>query len=174
MQKYTFFWSGPFSQWAKSKFTTDGQTFNTAEQYMMYSKAKLFEDEEIATKILATSNPRVQKMLGRQVRGFDAEVWQVAAVDVVYKGNYAKFTQNPKLMKCLLATEGTVLVEASPYDKIWGIGLGENDARRIPPKQWPGTNLLGLVLTQLREDLITSSYQCLPGQRTYRNVIGGS
>jgi len=155
--KYTFFWSGPFSQWAKSPFELEGKRFNTAEQYMMYSKAKLFGDDEIADKIMATSNPRVQKMLGRQVRDFDAEVWQIAAVDVVYKGNLAKFTQNPQLMKQLLATEGTVLVEASPYDKIWGIGLNEEDAKRTPPDRWPGTNLLGLVLTQVREDLITGS-----------------
>ena len=135
----------------------DGKKFNTAEQYMMYSKAKLFDDEEIAEKIMATSNPRVQKSLGRQVRNFDANVWQITAVDVVYKGNHAKFTQNSNLLKQLLATEGTVLVEASPYDKIWGIGLGEDDAKRTPPSQWPGTNLLGLVLTQLREDLIIGS-----------------
>lgn len=157
MEKYTFFWSGPFSQWAKSKFVIDGQTFNTAEQYMMYSKAQLFGDDEIATKIMATSNPRVQKALGRQVRDFDAQAWQIAAIDVVYKGNHAKFIQNPELLKVLLATEGTTLVEASPYDKIWGIGLDEAAAKRTPADRWPGTNLLGLVLTQLREDIINQS-----------------
>jgi ribA/ribD-fused uncharacterized protein len=155
--KYTYFWSGPFSQWTKSEFVVDGIKFCTAEQFMMWCKAKLFEDDEIAEKILNTQDPKMQKALGRKVKNFDAETWNMAAKIVVYKGNYAKFTQNPKLLKVLMATEGTYLVEASPYDKIWGIGLNEADARKIPACDWPGTNWLGMVLTQLRNDLLNQT-----------------
>lgn len=153
-EKYTFFWSGPFSQWAKSKFTINGREFVTAEQYMMYQKAYTFQDFEIAERIMQTSNARVQKDLGRQVRGFDAEAWSAVAQEIVYEGNYAKFTQNPKLLEQLLATEGTILVEASPHDKIWGIGMDEDTAKRVPASMWPGTNWLGLALTDVRETII--------------------
>ena len=155
-ETYTFFRGGPFSQWTKSKFTIGGLTFNTAEQYMMYRKALLFDDQDIASKIMATGNPKVQKALGRRVRNFDQQVWQNVATDVVYKGNYAKFTQNRQLLEVLLATSGTTLVEASPRDKIWGIGLDEATARSTSPDKWPGKNLLGIVLTQVREDIISS------------------
>ena len=151
---YTFFWSGPFSQWAKAPFIVDGTKFNCAEQYMMYKKALHFEDHEVAEQILATSDPKVQKALGRKVKNFDAELWNVASKSVVYKGNHAKFTLNPKLLEALMATSGTTLCEASPVDKIWGCGLNEAAARRTSPEKWPGTNWLGLVLTQVRDDII--------------------
>ncbi|BCO16270.1 NADAR family protein_gp217 [Bacillus phage vB_BceM_WH1] len=151
---YTFFWGGIFSQWHKSKFEVDGITFNCAEQYMMYQKALLFGDEEVAKKILTKSNPRDQKDLGRKVKGFVEETWNKHAKEIVYKGNYAKFTQNPELLKGLKATGQTLLVEASPHDDIWGIGLDEKTARKTPEKDWKGTNWLGEVLTNLRFNLI--------------------
>lgn len=157
--KYTYFWSGPFSQWHNSEFTIDGIKFCRAEQFMMWCKAKLFEDEEIAEKILKTRDAKVQKALGRKVKNFDAELWDTASWIVVYKGNFAKFTQNPKLLAALMDTAGTTLVEASPYDKIWGIGLNEAAARRTPPDQWPGDNRLGRVLTQLRDDMLILSVE---------------
>lgn len=156
---YTFFWSGPFSQWAKSPFVIDNMKFNTAEQYMMYKKAIRYGDNETAEKIMKTSNPRVQKALGRQVKNFDAQDWSSCCRTYVYEANYAKFKQNPKLLKLLLMTEGTILCEASPYDAIWGCGLSEALARGTPPEKWPGTNWLGLVLTQVRDDIIKQQPQ---------------
>lgn len=152
-EQFEFFWRGPFSQWYPSTFTVNGKTFNCAEQYMMYSKAVLFGDSKTAYDIMISTNPKEQKKLGRLVVGFDADQWNDVAQDVVYIGNEAKFTQNPTLLKTLKSTGTKVLVEASPYDFIWGIGLDEVTARTIPSDKWPGTNLLGKVLTQLKEDL---------------------
>lgn len=151
--QYTFFWNGPFSQWYPSRFTVDEITFTHAEQYMMYRKAKMFGDTEIMQQILASSNPKEQKALGRKVKNFDANAWEKEAKNIVYTGNYHKFTDNPVLLRMLMSTKGTTLVEASPYDKIWGIGLSEEDAKKTPSSQWPGKNWLGEVLTTLRNDL---------------------
>lgn len=156
MEKFTFFWAGPFSQWHKSKMVIDGINFSTAEQYMMYSKAMLFGDTEIAEKILKTSNPKDQKALGRLVKNFDNKIWQKNCREIVYKGNYAKFTQDVTLKRQLLATAGTTLVEASPYDRIWGVGLAADDPRINDRSKWLGTNLLGEILTELRENLINN------------------
>lgn len=153
MEKFTFFWSGVFSQWFKSEFTIDGQKYTCAEQYMMYKKALLFEDEETANAIMRTNNPREQKELGRKVRGFNKETWEDKCKEIVYEANYAKFTQNQEMKKQLMNTKGTTLVEASPKDFIWGIGLHETDPRAKDRNQWKGTNWLGEVLTNLRENL---------------------
>jgi ribA/ribD-fused uncharacterized protein len=157
-EQFTFFYrtAHPFSQWYSSEYQIDGITFYTAEQYMMYGKAMLFGDEEIAQKILQTTDPREQKALGRQVRNFDPVVWEREAKNIVYKANYAKFTQNENLKKFLLKTEGTTLVEASPTDVIWGIGMDESHPDRFDKSKWRGTNWLGEVLTQLREDLLAT------------------
>jgi ribA/ribD-fused uncharacterized protein len=153
MEKFTFFWSGVFSQWFKSEFTIDNQKYTCAEQYMMYKKALLFEDEETANAIMRTNNPREQKALGRKVRGFNKKVWDDNCKEIVYEANYAKFTQNQEMKKQLMNTKGTTLVEASPKDFIWGIGLHETDPRAKDRNQWKGTNWLGEVLTNLRENL---------------------
>jgi len=157
---FTFFWNGPFSQWHPSKFEVNyfdfggmryrGGKFCTAEQFMMFAKAILFEDLETAQDIMAVSDPKMQKAFGRRVRNFDANMWNAVARHVVYQGNLAKFQQNDKLRAALLATGDTTLVEASPYDTIWGIGLNEEDARITPVKDWKGTNWLGLELTEVR------------------------
>lgn len=154
MEKFTFFWKGPLSQWARSKFTIDGNTFNTAEQYMMYAKAEYFNDPDTAEEILHTSSPRDQKALGRQVRNFNKEEWDKVACDIVYKGNYAKYTQNPGMMRTLLATKGTTLVEASPFDDIWGIKMTEDNPKAQSRDTWQGLNWLGETLTRLRDDFI--------------------
>ena len=154
-ERFTFFWSGPFSQWFKSSFTLEGQRYVTAEQYMMAEKARLFGDVEIRDAILATDNARKQKALGREVRGFEPARWNAAARDIVYRGNRAKFLANPKLLEQLLGTTGTTIVEASPDDRIWGIGLAEDDPAASDRSNWQGTNWLGEVLTRLRDDLIT-------------------
>lgn len=150
---YEFFWSGPFSQWHKSNFIINGQRFSCAEQYMMYCKAMLFGDYATAVTIMATDNPKEQKKLGRQVNGFIPEIWSNVAREFVYHGNLAKFLQNNDLYDILMDTEDKILVEASPFDSIWGIGLDEKHAKITPPNEWPGTNWLGQVLTQVRDDI---------------------
>lgn len=153
---FTFFFTeaSPFSQWYRCSFVSDGVTFGCAEQYMMYGKAKLFGDEEIGRQILEADHPRTHKALGRKVKSFDPAVWERERMRIVKEGNRAKFSQNADLLATLLATKGTTLVEASPYDKIWGIGLSASDARAQDPKQWKGKNLLGIVLTELRDELL--------------------
>jgi ribA/ribD-fused uncharacterized protein len=143
----------PFSQWYSCKFEINGVVFNTAEQYMMYCKAMLFDNKSIADKILLTDDPRQQKELGRQVMNFDVEVWNKNAFEIVYKGNYAKFYQNENLKKFLLDTGDKTLVEASPSDIIWGIGLAETDSDRFDRLKWKGTNWLGESLICVREDI---------------------
>jgi len=152
---FTFFFTeaSPFSQWFRCSFTVDGHVFNCAEQYMMYGKARLFEDADTAAQILAADHPRQHKALGRKVKPFDTGVWLRERAAIVKAGNRAKFTQNPELRELLLATAGTTLVEASPYDKIWGIGLAASDPRAQDPAQWKGQNLLGKLLTELRDEL---------------------
>jgi len=152
-ERFTFFWSGPFSQWHKSPFTLDGMIYNTAEQYMMAEKARLFGDEEMCARIVAASDPRDQKALGRRVRGFDEMRWNAAAREIVYRGNRAKFTTHRDLLAALFETSDTTLVEASPLDTIWGIGLAADDPDAADREKWRGTNWLGEVLTRLRDAL---------------------
>jgi ribA/ribD-fused uncharacterized protein len=155
-RRFTFFWTerSPFSHWYRSEFVVEGVRYVCAEQYMMYGKARLFGDEEVGQRILEAGTPREHKALGRQVRGFDGKVWERERERIVYEGSYAKFTQSTELLEALLATAGTELVEASPYDRIWGVGLSESDPRIQDPAQWRGLNLLGQVLTRLREELL--------------------
>ena len=157
--KYTFFYGGSFSQWLRCDFTVDGVAYSCAEQYMMHMKAKTFGDEESAKKIMKANHPREQKALGRKVTNFDAAKWNEVARDLVYKGNYAKFQQNKGLLYTLNESKGTLLVEASPTDKIWGIGLGMDDDRKEDPANWRGTNWLGEVITKVREDLEAGVYR---------------
>ncbi|WP_417784326.1 NADAR family protein [Terasakiella pusilla] len=152
---YTFFWgrTDVFSQWYPSAFEYEGLTFVNCEQFMMYSKAKLFNDDEIADEIMKVSDPKEHKAFGRKVRNFDTQVWNAEAKKIVYIGNREKFTQNEKLLAELMATGDTKLVEASPYDKIWGIGLESSDPAATDPTKWKGTNWLGEILTTLRDDI---------------------
>ncbi|MGJ8584685.1 MAG: NADAR family protein [Marinosulfonomonas sp.] len=151
--KYHFYWSGPFSQWQHSEFVLDGCRFVTAEQAMMYFKALLFEDEEIAAEILATDNPGKQKALGRRVKGFSEAVWDEHKDDIVYRISLEKFRQNKGLRRKLFHTGDRILVEASPMDTIWGIGLEASVANETPMEDWPGQNRLGKILTRVREEL---------------------
>jgi len=157
-RRFTFFWrqEAPFSQWHPVEFVVKGRRFMCAEQYMMHGKAVLFGDLEVAERILASASPKTHKALGRKVSGFDEKLWVRERERIVYEGNHAKFTQNAELLQKLLATAGTELVEASPTDRIWGVGLSEEDPRIQNPSQWRGQNLLGKVLTRLREDLLAS------------------
>ena len=159
--KFTYFWEQwPFSQWSKASFYANSfykdinnavsnpvDRFNCCEQYMMAEKATVFGDHESFRLIMKTDSPREHKKLGRNVKGFDKETWEAIAKDVVYHGNYNKFTQCEKSLQALRDTQGTLLVEASPYDMVWGIGLNAKDAEA--GKAWKGTNWLGEVLTKL-------------------------
>lgn len=158
MEKFTFFWStkSPFSQWHPSPFVIDGNAFNCAEQYMMYEKAWLFGDEDTAHQILAATSPETQKQLGQKVAPFNQEMWDKHCKQIVHDGNFEKFTQNEELLWKLMATKGTTLVEASPVDVIWGVGLAENDPEIHNREMWRGTNWLGEILTDLREELLLS------------------
>ena len=154
-ERFTFFYGGYASQWASSFFTIDGVVYNTAEQYMMAEKARLFGDDDALEIIMGTDNPKIQKATGRTVRNFNRDVWEKNAKLIVYRANFAKFTQNKEMLNWLLSTAGTTLVEASPWDTIWGIGLNANDPRARDRNQWQGTNWLGEIITQVREDIQT-------------------
>lgn len=200
-ENFTFFWHAPspFSQWHPSIFEVKGIKFSSAEQFMMYCKAKLFKDETVAQKILDMNNsehiyktsdgvethrePTVLnkffhgqitkaeifknpdlskewgalqkeiKDLGREVKGYHDPTWKKHRVSYVAKGSYEKFTQNPDIEDILLNTGETIMVEASPYDQIWGIGLKETHRAALSPSKWRGSNLLGMILTNLRSKL---------------------
>lgn len=149
---FEFFYGGPFSQWFKCNLLIDGVTYNCAEQYMMAMKALTFGDTEAHAKIMSSRDPSVQKAWGRKVKNFDYSKWSDISRRVVYKANMVKFS-NPILKDYLLATENKEIVEASPYDTIWGIGLAENDPNILDKSKWRGTNWLGIVLMQVRSDL---------------------
>lgn len=166
---YIFFWSekeenGVFSNWYPCRFELDGVTYQNTEQYMMAQKAKLFSDMETYNRILRADSPQACKRLGRSVYPFDAKRWDRVKYDIVKDANRAKFKQNPQLMKELLGTGTAVFAESSPLDKVWGIGLDEADARRTDPGLWPGENLLGRILTELRDELRNR----MPDQRNTR------
>ncbi|WP_436492204.1 NADAR family protein [Actinokineospora sp. HUAS TT18] len=164
--RFLFFWGhqperagrtgkGCLSQWWPAQFTVDGQTFATAEHYMMWRKAVLFDDPTTAEQILRAPHPRRAKELGRGVRGFDEGVWVEQRFDIVVAGCVAKFGQHADLREFLVSTGDRVLVEASPVDPVWGIGLAADDPRAQDPAQWLGSNLLGFALTAARATLTT-------------------
>jgi len=152
---FVFFWGGTFSNWAKSKFIIDGVEFGTCEQYMMYKKALMFHDYEAAKKIMATSNPKEQKQFGREVKGFKDDVWTKYCREIVYDANVAKFTQNKDMYNELMFTAGRTLVEASPLDRRWGIGLSADNPFAQDRSTWQGDNWLGEAIERVREDLIS-------------------
>ena len=165
-QPAVFFWkddedNGCFSNWYHRKFVIDGFEYLHVEQYMMAQKAKLFHDSERYTAILRSTKPWECKDLGKQVTPFDSKTWDSVKYEVVKTGNRAKYEQNPDLKAKLLNTGNAVLAEASPSDKIWGIGLDAAAAANTDPTEWPGQNLLGRILMELRaefsEDGSTSS-----------------
>lgn len=151
--KFHFYWSGPFSQWQHSEFELDGCRFVTAEQAMMYLKAVLFNDHETAAKVLETRDPGRQKALGRRVKGFTETSWDQHKAEIVHRVNFEKFRQNKGLRRKLFQTGQRELVEASPVDTIWGIGLEAAVANVTPQVDWPGQNLLGKTLTKVRNEL---------------------
>ena len=142
-----------FSQWFESPFVVDGQHYSTAEHWMMARKAELFEDFEMLSEIVVAPDPKTAKALGRKVRGFDQGVWNENRVQIVTDGNIAKFEQNDDMNQFLQSTGDTILVEAAGRDVIWGIGLGAANSKAQNPATWRGRNLLGFVLTDVRQRL---------------------
>lgn len=162
--KYLLFWghtprrdgtlgASCLSQWWPATFVVDGVRFTSAEHYMMWRKAMLFDDPATAARILAVAHPSQAKNLGRRIRGFDEDVWQRARSEIVVAGSVAKFGQDDALRAYLLGTGTRVLVEASPRDRIWGIGLTADDPRASDPARWRGLNLLGFALMRARAEL---------------------
>lgn len=151
---FTPFFGGVFCQWYYSPMIIYGVEYGCAEQYMMARKAELFQDKRAFAAIMHSDDPGEQKRQGRLVKGFKPEVWNAVARDVVLQANLVKFTSDRKLLAHLMATAGTTLVEASPTDIVWGVGLFETDPRVQDPREWRGTNWLGQVLTDLREQLL--------------------
>ncbi|HEY1180069.1 MAG TPA: NADAR family protein [Phytomonospora sp.] len=141
------------SQWWPAPFTVDGVVYPTCEHYMMAAKARLFGDAEMEAKILAAGHPRTAKRFGRQVRGFEQDRWEAERFGIVVDANAAKFGQHEDLGAFLAGTARRVLVEASPVDRIWGIGLGRDDPHAAEPSRWRGLNLLGFALMEARERL---------------------
>lgn len=163
--KYLFFWGHQpsydgsitkscLSQWWMSDFKIDTNTYCCMEQYMMAEKARLFMDEEILEQILKSKDPKQIKGLGTKVRNFDEKVWKSKRYSIILNGNYAKFVQNDSLRRFLIERKNNVIVEASPYDNIWGIGIAADDNRIENPSEWKGLNLLGFALMEVRDELI--------------------
>jgi ribA/ribD-fused uncharacterized protein len=187
-KEFIFFWLtySPFSQWHPALFLVKDTAFTSAEQFMMYCKAKLFKDEEIAQKILEINMTNMVvkqfidghfqekgvsrkeilkdkelvkewnkaqkeiKSLGRKVKNYNDEEWCKNRENYVYRGSYEKFTQNPELKELLIKTGDSIMVEASKFDKIWGIGMTKDDPNAMYPEKWKGLNLLGNILTKLK------------------------
>lgn len=141
------------SQWLPSAFTVDGVTFATAEHYMMWRKAMLFGDAEVAARILPVGHPKEAKDLGREVRGFVQATWEAERFGIVRDASVAKFGQHADLRAFLLGTGNRVLVEASPRDRVWGIGMSAGHEDAGHPARWRGLNLLGFALMEARDRL---------------------
>jgi len=163
--KYVFFWGHQaskdgritkscFSQWWEADFKVDNIIYKTAEHFMMAEKARLFEDDEILAKILDCKSALAAKKLGRQIMNFNHDIWEKHKFDIVIKANFNKFSQNEDLKQFLIQTKKRIIVEASPVDSIWGIGLAEDHNDASNPRKWKGHNLLGFALMEVRDQLL--------------------
>ena len=160
--KFVLFWGhqpekdgtigkGCLSQWWPVPFTVDGTEYATAEHWMMAAKARLFGDDEALKRLPDAKHPAEAKAIGRAVTPYDERTWAAHRYDLVVEGNLAKFGQNPELKAYLLGTGTRILVEASPRDRIWGIGMAASDEGAESPSRWRGRNLLGFALMDVRE-----------------------
>ncbi len=139
------------SQWFPAPFAIDGVNYPTAEHYMMAEKARLFGDKDMLANILECKTPKEAKASGRKVQNFDGEIWQKHCSQIVVKANQAKFLANPGFADWLVATAPKVIVEASMWDRIWGIGMVASAPGARDPKLWKGQNLLGFALMEVRD-----------------------
>lgn len=161
---YLFFWGHQpskdgkmtktcFSQWWISSFEFEGIEYKTAEHWMMAEKARLFNDLDVLQEILAVKSPADAKKLGRKVANYNEEKWLENRFEIVRKGNFLKFSQNEELKAFLLSTNNEIIVEASPVDSIWGIGMASDHPDVHNPSKWKGLNLLGFALMEVRDEL---------------------
>jgi ribA/ribD-fused uncharacterized protein len=162
--KYIFFWGhrprkdgiigeSCFSQWWISEFVVDKVTYKTAEHWMMAEKARLFKDEIQLERILKSKTAAEAKKIGRDIANFKFELWDSHKYQIVVNGNYHKFSQNPDLKNFLVKTNDRIIVEASPVDNIWGIGMDKDDKDILNPTNWRGENLLGFAIMEVRDIL---------------------
>lgn len=162
--KFLFFWGHTpskdgtitktcFSQWWQSAFVVERIEYKTAEHWMMAKKALLFNDSEVFEKILLAKSPAEAKKLGRQIKNYNEAIWLANRYEIVKQGNIHKFSQNLDLKEYLLQTNARVLVEASPVDAIWGIGMASDNEDVNFPEKWKGLNLLGFALMEVRDEL---------------------
>lgn len=145
------------SNWYEASFVVDGVYYWCTEQYMMAKKAELFGDTLIQQKIMESTRQDRIKKLGRMTSWFDEDLWNAHKIGIVFDGNYAKFTMNPDLKQYMINQKGKVLVEASPYDKIWGVGLDKTDPAIRNPNNWRGQNCLGFTLMAVRDKILMES-----------------
>ena len=162
--KFLFFWGHQpskdgiitktcFSQWWVSPFIVDGITYKTAEHWMMAKKAELFNDNEVLEKIIQANSPAEAKKLGREVKNYDDVLWLANRYEIVKQGNFHKFSQHSDVKEFLINTKEIILVEASPVDAIWGIGMASDHKDIQNPEKWRGLNLLGFALMEVRDEL---------------------
>lgn len=162
--KFIFFWGHQpskdgsitntcFSQWWKSSFIVNDINYKTAEHWMMAKKAELFKDKEVLNKIINCASPAEAKKLGREVKNYNEEIWLENRFQIVKQGNFEKFNQNNQLKEYLLKTNNRVIVESSPVDDIWGIGMASDHNDINNPEKWRGLNLLGFALMEVRDEL---------------------
>ena len=162
--KYLHFWGhapepdgspgkGSLSQWFEAPFVVDGHRYRTAEHWMMAEKARLFGDADAEAAAIDAANPALAKAAGRTVRDFGDTVWERERFEIVVRGNVHKFAAHPEMREYLLRTGSRVLVEASPRDRIWGIGMGAKNENAENPAAWRGLNLLGFALMEARDRL---------------------
>lgn len=162
--KFLFFWghtlspnnsisNSCFSQWFESPFEVNGIIHKTSEHWMMSQKALLFDNKEIHEQIINSKTPAEAKELGRKVIGFNESIWRENRIEIVRLGNIHKFNQNRELGEYLINTKDRVLVEASPLDIIWGIGLTKDSEEAKNIYSWRGQNLLGFALMEVRDFL---------------------
>ncbi|WP_431354960.1 NADAR family protein [Enterovibrio norvegicus] len=170
MPKFLFFWGHTskgdgtvgkecLSQWYESEFYFQGRTFPTSEHFMMFEKALMFEDTISAEKILSARSPKQAKWLGRRVKNYDDYLWCNKRFEVVVEANLLKFSKNKCLRDFLQNTGDNTIVEASPVDKVWGIGLAEDHQDVYKPDKWQGQNLLGFALMEVRRRIRANHFK---------------
>ena len=154
-----FFWSNDYpenswmSNWHPCRIVHDGREFSSSEQLFMYLKASLFGDDRMKELIAKATTPRMAKARGRKVAPFDETIWRDRRVELMTIAVRAKFSQNEDLKDKLLSTGESLLVEASPYDRVWGIGMRGSHRKAKTPSEWRGLNLLGEVLMEIRREM---------------------
>lgn len=152
-EEMILFYGGFMSNWCPARFEKDGMTFDNSEQYFMFKKAWFFKDFQAVKQILQSTDPQTVKSIGRTIKNYDDFKWAKVRVQFMYEANFLKYSKNPEFKKMLLSTGDKILVEASPVDTIWGIGLDENDPDAFDQTKWKGLNLLGQVLMDVRKEL---------------------